>query len=386
MITNLRKKFIAIIAIIVGAVLLLTMIVVLAVNYNQNAQRTKEVMRSQILSNTPGPKIGLDSDVPCVVFVMRGETLYLPHGSISEDIISNELLIGITPILSNANYGYGSIPDYKLVYLKQNMGLSTYIAVADDIATKSVEHLFWLLLPIMLLAEFIIFIISIFFSKWAVRPIEENLEQQKHFITNVSHDLKTPITVMMANDSILQESATEEQKQWIESNQNEANKMLNLVNSMLDVLKAGIAKGKREKINLSDIIKAEALSFESVAFDKSLEYKTEIDKDVFINTVKADIAKLVATLIDNAFKHAENDDTITVTLKSKTLCINNRKTLIDSEDLHHLFDRFYTSDKSRSKQGHGLGLAICAELANKNNAKISVTSTESEGTTFTVNF
>ena len=258
--------------------------------------------------------------------------------------------------------------------------------MSDDLATKECIDIISIFLPLIVLALAVILIISIFISRWAVRPIEENLEQQKHFIANVSHDLKTPITVMMANNSILSKDANREQKQWIESNQNEANKMLKLVNSMLDLIKSGVKGGKREKLNLSEIVEAESLSFESLAYDQKITYNTHIEKDIRITAIKEDIVKLIASLIDNAFKHAANADTITITLKGNKFTVNNKKTHINKEDLNHIFDRFYIADKSRSNKSHGLGLAIAYELANKNKAKLSATSNKSDGTTFTIVF
>lgn len=401
MIAKLRRKFVAIIVSMVAAVLLVTLTIVLAINYNQNVSQTQEILHSEILEtiNSNGfkqiPRVGRQDKIPVVVFVMSNDGyIYLPNESISEEIISNEFFKNISPMLVKANYGFGTISQFRICYEKERIGQNTYIAVTDDHITKEFEDILWLLLPLMILALLIIFIISIFISKWAVKPIEENLEQQKHFIANASHDLKTPITVMMANNSILfenEDKTIKSQKQWIESNKNETNRLLMLVNSMLDLIKSEThTNGETEKINLSEIVNACVLSFESLAYDKKIKFVSEIDDDIFIVANKDDIEKLIATLIENAFKHAAIDDTISVTLRGKKLSINNKLTYIDEDDLAHIFDRFYMADKSRenkdNKQSHGLGLAIAAELAKNNKAKIYATSNKQNGTSFTVSF
>lgn len=236
-------------------------------------------------------------------------------------------------------------------------------------------------------------IVSIMLARWIVRPVEEAWNQQQQFIADASHELKTPLTVIRANDSILlaQPDATiESQTQWIESTETEAQIMQDLVNDMLYLAKADAAQIPLEysTVNLSDIADMQLLQFESVAFERDIDMHGDIEKGIEVLGDASRLQRLIGTLLDNACKYVDEGGQVFVRLKQHgSLCsftVRNTGTPIDPEDLPHLFDRFYRSDKARTRAhgGYGLGLSIAKSITEDHGGTIKVTSTQSDGTTF----
>ena len=239
------------------------------------------------------------------------------------------------------------------------------------------------------------FVVSVLLSNWAVRPVERAWRQQQQFIADASHELKTPLTVIIANDSILasQPNATvASQMQWIESTETEARLMQGLVNDMLYL--AQMEDGEREhvlsRLDFSDVVQNVALQFESVAFERGVLIESSIAPGVEVNGDQMRLMRMVATLVDNACKYAESNGSVRVALEKRSqvcrLSVHNSGNPISPDDLPHLFDRFYRADKARTsgKGGYGLGLSIAKSIAEEHGGTIRVASSAAEGTTFTV--
>ena len=146
----------------------------------------------------------------------------------------------------------------------------------------------------------------------------------------------------------------------------------------------------REPIDLSDLVDGETLLFDSVALERNCLFNCSIDEGITILGDEKQVKKLVSTLIENAFKYVDESGTIDVMMrksgKAATIDIRNTGSTISPEDLPHIFDRFYRTDKARTSGtgGFGLGLAIAREIARQHGGDITCKSTESEGTTFTI--
>ena len=236
--------------------------------------------------------------------------------------------------------------------------------------------------------------ISIVLARWAVRPVEEAWNKQQRFIADASHELKTPLTVIRANDSILlsmPDATIKDQQQWIESTEAEAQLMQDLVNDMLYLAKSDSSRVPLEysTVNMSDIVNTQLLQFESVAFEKDVEFESNIADQVIVEGDATRLHRLVGTIMDNACKYVDVHGKITVGLaRSGSNCqltVSNTGSVISPDDLPHLFDRFYRSDKARTRTGgYGLGLSIAKQIASDHKGTIAASSSEEAGTTFTV--
>lgn len=246
-------------------------------------------------------------------------------------------------------------------------------------------------LIIFLLFEIINVAISYKLTGWLVIPVIESFDKQKQFIYDVSHELKTPIAVIMANADMADENPND--KKWILNIKNESDRMNKLVVSLLDLLMSDNINEKENfsKINLSKSIEMSILTFESLIYENKLELDYEVDKNIYFNCNSDRIKQLFGILVDNAIKHAKSESKITIKLKknkdSILLSVKNRGDAIPREDREKIFERFYRIDKSRNRNQnrYGLGLAIAKNIVNVHGGKIYVDCTRGY-TTFIVNF
>jgi signal transduction histidine kinase len=243
------------------------------------------------------------------------------------------------------------------------------------------------------------FLISVYLARWALRPVEKSWESQRQFIADASHELKTPLTVILANVDILnshKEDTIENQHKWIEYIRAEASHMSGLVNDLLFLAKSDASRENvvLSETNLSDIVWNCYLPFESVAFEQEKMLDAEIEPDIMMKGDAGKLKQLVMILLDNACKYTEKNGSIKVTLYKKAekdkvyLTVNNSGAVITPENIEHLFERFYRAEESRAREmgGYGLGLSIAKTITEMHHGKISVTSTKEEGTTFCATF
>jgi len=238
-------------------------------------------------------------------------------------------------------------------------------------------------------------LISIRLASLSMKPVQEAWDSQKRFIADASHELKTPLTVILANNSILEAGVSDaKNRQWLESNRYEAERMQKLIEEMLFLAKSdeGGYKLSLGDVNISEIAERCCLSFETVAFDRGVMIETDIQPDVWINTDASMLEKVFGVLTDNAVKHSPKDANVSFSLKTDTrsvrITVTNSGEPISEENLPHIFERFYKADQSRTadsaKSGFGLGLAIAHDIVEKLGGSISVRSSAAEGTSFTV--
>lgn len=297
----------------------------------------------------------------------------------------------------------GYLSDLKLRFIKQNTPEGTKIAFADTVQeTRALGELVIQCVIMLLLFLLCFLLVSIFLARWALRPVETAWEQQNQFIADASHELKTPLTVILANLRILlshKDATIREELQWVESTQEEAGRMKKLVENLLFLARSDARSTPMvySTFSFSDLILGCLLTFEPVAFEQGVMIEDHISEDISLAGDASQIRQLVAILLDNACKYAGNatggetdDKKVTVTLVSENdrirLTVHNTGKAIPEEDLPHLFERFYRTDKSRARTdgGYGLGLAIAQTIAKNHRGKITVVSAENLGTSFTV--
>lgn len=234
--------------------------------------------------------------------------------------------------------------------------------------------------------------ISYFLAKWALRPAENAWNRQQQFVADASHELKTPLTVILANLRILlshKEDSIASQECWIKNTQSEAESMKNLVEELLFLARsdANLASVPKSAQNLSDLTWNTLLLFEPVAYEQGVTISENIMPDLMVFADSEQIRRLLTILLDNACKYAEGEKHVTLNLSCQRdtifLTVKNTGKQIPADELPLLFERFYRSDKSRTKSGYGLGLSIAQAIAQAHHGKISVESTK-ETTSFTV--
>ena len=306
---------------------------------------------------------------------------------------NNELLGTAQKIYAQTN-DFGFLKAENLYYYKQSTPNELKISIASgNFILFSMLELFAVLMFIFFLAMLIFYFISQKLANRAAKPLEDAIAREKQFITDASHDLKTPLTVILSNADILsrnQACTVSEMSKWIDGTKQAASNMKELIEQML-VLSESETKTEiqKEDVNISDIAEKNALVMESVAYEKNIDYRTEIQPNIIIKGNADYVKRIVTSLIDNTIKYETEGGSICVSLhqskKTVSFSVQNQSSVISKEDISHVFERFYRADKSRHADGsHGLGLAIVKNLTELMNGKIDVSSNEKDGTTFTV--
>lgn len=237
------------------------------------------------------------------------------------------------------------------------------------------------------------FLVSVLLSRWALRPVERAWNNQKQFAADASHELKTPLTVILANMEILKankKQTIDERMAWVDNTEVEAKRMKSLANNLLFLAKNGDMKKPAitEKVNLSDVAMKSSLAFEPVAFENKVSIDMFIESDIFVGGDQEQMRQLINILLDNAVKYSFENTTIKIFLKEVSgkavLEVNDTGVVISHDDLTNIFERFYRSDESRAEEGYGLGLSIANNIVDRHRGTITATSDESDGTTFIV--
>ena len=217
---------------------------------------------------------------------------------------------------------------------------------------------------------------SILLARWAVKPVETAWTQQKQFVGDASHELKTPLTVILSNADMILSHPGEDGSRWAENIKAEGQRMKELVQQLLSLARSddGTSQPVFETVDLSYLCTDSVLAFEPVAFEGGHELIDDIQPEVRLQGDKAGLTQLCGILLDNAQKYASPQGKIWLTLEStgKTarLSVANEGEAIPQEDLTRIFERFYRADPSRHGEGHGLGLAIARRVTEQHKGKI----------------
>lgn len=417
MLKKLRIKFVVLNMVTVTLVLMLAFSAICFLNWQQSVGGVYDAMRNSInraagehaddpdsASALAGqaeggvqrPSIGSYDDrkglIPVAVFVCVGNGLENVD-SVTTASLSEEAVATAAEEVVTAPDGRGDVSECGLFYLKRTVGGVGYVAFADHASAGSWQGLLPVLGIVGAAALVAFFALSVLFARWALRPVERAWESQRQFVADASHELKTPLAVVLANSAILMEnpdSSVASQTKWIESTQREAEVMRSLVEDMLDLARLDArAERKREPVDLSDVVELELLQFESVAYERDVELESEVDAGIMVLADSPRLARAVATLLENACKYAGEGGSVDVRLRSSgkkaVLAVSNTGVPIPPDDLPHVFDRFYRADKARTRGvgGFGLGLAIVRETVEGMGGSVKACSDPSR-TTFTV--
>ena len=280
---------------------------------------------------------------------------------IAKSILDEKKLSGRT---SNLSYVVKDKNGYTLVAFMDNTvseaGLRTMLRYVLIVGFTSIIGMFLLSLPL---------------SKRIIKPLEENDRKQKQFISDASHELKTPVAIIATNAELLSREIGS--NEWLENIKYENERMGILIKQLLDLSHAEDVIVSMENINFSRIILGEILAFESFAFEKEKEFIIDIDKDVYLIGNQIQLKQLVSIILDNAIRHSSGKN-ININLKSKnnTIELNfiNDSYEIPQEKLNHIFDRFYRVDEVRNSEDlhYGIGLSIAKAIVEKHGGNIEV--------------
>ena len=334
-------------------------------------------------------RVFMDSVVYTVIFDEKNNITQVINNT-ENNVTENEIRDIATSILNFSNKKETSIGNLYFTDYSYSFNNNT-LTIIDNTSRKEIlrKELITSVI-IFILVEFVIIYISKKITKWAIKPAVQALESQKQFITDASHELKTPISVILASSEALE---NDYQEKWINNIKSECERMNRLVTNLLNLSKIENTDDKSmySLNNLSKLIETSALTFEGLMYEKKIKLETYIQENINFNCNSDEIKQLVAILIDNAIKHTEENGKIIVYLKQEKNTIvfevKNEGKAIPKEEQEKIFERFYRSDESRNRDDnrYGLGLAIAKGIVVKHNGKIYASSSDGY-TTFKITF
>ncbi len=283
----------------------------------------------------------------------------------------------------------GTLNQFQFYQLKKDNG--TLMVLTDKSAEiDMLNNLIRTTITIGAAAFLLLSVAAFFLSVQIVKPLKTAFEKQKQFISDASHELKTPVTVISANADVLSGEIGE--NKWLTYIKSQTERMNVLVNDLLNLtrLENNTADFIRVDFNLSKAVVNTALPFECQAFETNKKFIVDVDEDIMINGSEKHIKQMAAIFIDNALKYSNSGGTVRITLKKagdkKIFTVFNTGKGVRETEKDKIFERFYRSDESRNRStgGYGLGLAIAKSIIDKHKFKVSVDTREGESISFVV--
>ena len=344
-------------------------------NYNNEVKRIDGLLRNNnIFVRRNNTMRFMDNDIYTVFYDSNGSFDIISYAD--DDDIPEELVNFVkTMDVSNKKMVIGNLYNSKYSYnIRRN-----YIVIVDTSnAAYRLNGILKESLFLLIIIEIIVYIISYYLSKWIIKPAVDAFDSQKQFIADASHELKTPLAVIMASADALKEDNIE--SKWIDNIQYEADRMNNLIKNLLDLSRLESVNTQRENIDLSKLFAKSILSLESLVFEKNIDLKYSIEEKIMFYSNSDEMKQLISILLDNAIKHSVSNGKIIINLKENknniVLEVKNKGTAIKKGDEEKIFDRFYRADESRnrSENRYGLGLAIAKAICEKNSGVITASS------------
>lgn len=380
MIKKLQKKLTTLLIFLLTIIWIGILLLFLNSTYKNNLKDVKEDVRSALREikwknfiRTQGTALDLEDIGYCVFQI---DDYKQPHilfqtftSKTDEELLRYAKKYSLTWKKTHQTYKYIYI--YKL-RKKQLMLISSAPALQATI--PAIVLCIFLLFGGLILFTFSSRIIS----RWLTQPIEDMISSEKKFISNASHELKTPLAVIRANTQLLQKEISADNKH-LEYIHQETERMIVLVNKMLTLVRLDTAQNqaqpKRFRVDeaLYDII----YPMESVAYEKKIRMTVDIQKEMYIDGIEDQIQNLLSILLNNAISYTPEYGEIVIRAyiqaKKFYLKVSNSGDPIPEEIRDRLFERFFRADEAREDNGHyGLGLSIASSIAANHGGRIRV--------------
>lgn len=382
MINKLRKRIVAINVITACLILFCAVIGTFTVGITRiNNDRDKRMISALTEVDPLKPEDKLYSDIAVVSFNVnepQNATVFL--GANCE--MSADTLQKYTQRVAEFSQESGFV-DFSIRYIKVEEGNTVKMAFSNLSSRYSgLTAFLWLVLAALVIGLLGHFLISFLLAQMALKPVEESWNKQKQFVADASHELKTPLSVIMANNDVIishKDETVESQMKWLENTRTEAQRMADLVADLLFLAKNDDGlKVQMETVDFSDCVSSVVLGYDAVFYENNKTFEYEVMPNVQLLGNVNQLKQLATILLDNANRYSKGAGNIKLTLcannKHAQLIVQNESEQLSDEQLSHLFDRFYTVDPSRNKNngGNGLGLSIAKIICETHGGNVKV--------------
>lgn len=394
MLRRLRFKFVAIIMAVVLTVLFVMFFIALFITFQDIERESARAMRAAAAEPfrflRPGEeRVSASSPYFVVQINEEGE----PVSAVGYyDLTDKEYLNEIVSAAMESGKEKGKLKEYRLRFYFGENESGKCVAFMDMSSEGAVVWYFvrtWFIIGGASTVAF--FAISVFLSRWAVAPVERAWEQQRQFVTDASHELKTPLTVITTNAELLRSAGqTESGREQCAGNiLTMAQQMRGLVGSLLDLASVENDEDRKpaQRVDISELLEDAMLSFEPLFFERELTAATDLERGINVMGDKQELRHVADVLLDNALKYSTAPGTVTVELRRQgRRCLFSVATPgeeMTKQELQDIFKRFYRADKARRmNESYGLGLAIAYEIVSRHRGKIWAESGEGVNTFF----
>lgn len=383
MIKRLRRKFIIVNMAIVTVMLAIIFGLILFFTKSNMEQDNVQMLRSvSIMPMQPDmPDKAPQKTIPSVFAVYRTpDKEYSAWGSEVVDFSDSGLLSELYNKAVNEENETGILNEYNLRFHINHNPKHTAVFFADISGEiKTLRQLTYTCIFIAVLSLILFFAISVLLARWTVKPVETAWNQQKQFVADASHELKTPLTVIMTNaEMLLDENHTPQKRiQFSESILTMSKQMRELTESLLELARSdnNSKEISFENIDFSTLISEAILTFEPLYYEKGLTLSCELQDNIVVSGDNTQLCRLADIFLDNALKYSYPQTEVVVSLKKhKDYCllsVASHGNIISKADLKNIFKRFYCVDKARNaNHSYGLGLSIAESIVKQHNGKI----------------
>lgn len=391
MIKKLKLKFIVLSTISIFLLLLTVVFGMNVLNYNSVVREADSTL--SLLSHNKGvfpdmdgnrgdrlppnmsPELPFESRYFSVLLNGNGDVIRAETSQIIS--VDAERAVEYADDIMNKNSKRGFVDSFR--YVRTVEGNGVRITFLDCGRQLDAYYNFLIISIIMAIAGFIIvFLVISFFSGKFIRPISESYEKQKRFITDAGHEIKTPLTIISANVDVLEMDMGK--NECLEDIRQQAERLTVLTNDLVYLARMEESENALQMIEfpVSDVVQETAAPFKTLFQAQEKEFICNVQPVLSMQGNYKAIRQLVSILMDNALKYSPVGGTVTLnfTRQNKNLILtvsNTIDTVITSENLNHIFDRFYRTDLSRNSEtgGHGIGLSVAKAIVTAHGGKIN---------------
>lgn len=394
MLKRLKIKFVCINMTIITCMLVLILCMVIQFT-KQNTEQASVQMMEQLASNPLyliRPTDNLRVRLPYFSLRLTPGGDFLELLTSSYDLSDGAFLNALIDISHEMSEKTGLLPEYNLRYMRISTPTDQFMIFVDatnEITT--ITHLTRTCIVIGFFSFFVFLGISIFLADWAVRPVDRAWAQQKQFVADASHELKTPLTVILTNVELLLSADCPEEMhtRFSENILSMTKQMKGLVEGLLELSRAdnGSMKMVMKTLDFSSLIETSVCLFEPLYYENDRKLISETPPDIRLKGSEERLRQVVDILLDNALKYSLPGTPVHIRLQKQrsfcTLSVISHGESISPEDLKKIFKRFYRADKSRSCSGsYGLGLPIAESIVKEHHGKIRAESRDGENSFF----
>jgi len=383
LIKKLRIQFICVIMAIV--MVMMGIILGVVIHFTGQSMQTQSVNMMRRIAGSPFQKghLGMPpEDVRLPFFTVqissRGELIAVGGGyfDLSDEVFIQEIVNAA--LLSEEETG--KLDGHNLRYLKAVTPAGLTIVFSDTTTEEAtLKNMIYSCLLVFAVAMAAFLTISILLSRWVIKPVATAWDQQRQFVADASHELKTPLAVIMANAELMQgeETSDTERRDFSKNILAMSYQMRALVENMLEMARVDSGKLKMNfsRLDFSQLVSDAVLSFQLLYEEKGLALRCAVPEETMLRGSDRHLYQVLDVLLDNALKYAAPGGMVSVELTRNShtcvLSVTSPGEPIAGEDLKRIFKRFYRTDKARAMDGsYGLGLSIAESIVEAHKGKI----------------